>query len=594
MGGAMSVGRPGAWARGLRQLVALALGLALLATGAGLRARPAAAPLVDVIVQKAHDLDRWPEQAVRRLGGTVGHELWIVNGFAARLPKSAVSALESVPGVVNVTPNRTVQVHGQYGAKSGVASAVYTDVTKASKAWSVGATGQGINVALIDTGVNTEGDLAGKVLHAEDFTPEQDYQDNYGHGTFVAGLIAGSGANSAGAVMGEAPDAKIVSVKIAGRDGSTDVTRLLAALEWVVTNKDAYGIRVLNLSIGTDSNQSYRIDPLNFAVERVWNSGIVVVVAAGNHGTAPGSVSKPGDDPFVITVGSSDDHTTDSQKDDTLAPFSGVGPTATDGVAKPDVLAPGKSVVSTRSPGSTIDISNPLSEIGSTYFKGSGTSFSAAIVSGEAALILSRNWSLNPNQVKRRITSYADLLPGVPASAQGVGVINASDAVAAKITSEANQGIAPAVGGGSLQATRGSGALWNPDGSIMTDDQANAAVGFDPTQYFGSQWAGSQWNGSQWNGSQWAGSQWNGSQWNGSQWAGSQWNGSQWAGSQWAGSQWAGSQWAGSQWAGSQWAGSQWNGSQWNGSQWNGSQWNGSQWNGSQWNGLEWSGSQWY
>jgi serine protease AprX len=334
-----------------------------------------------------------------------------------------------------------------------------------------------------------------------------------------------------------------------------------------VTNKDAYGIRVLNLSIGTDSKQSYKVDPLDFAVERVWNSGIVVVVAAGNHGTASGTISKPGDDPFVITVGSSDDHTTNGISDDTLAPFSGVGPTQ-DGLAKPDVLAPGRSVVSSRSPGSTIDVGFSSSEIGASYFTGSGTSFSAAVVSGEAALILSRTWSMNPNQVKRRIMNNASTSSSIPAAAQGAGLVNAYQATMGDGTAEANRYVTPATGGGSLQASRGTYALYNADGTLMTDDQANAALGFNPVAYFGSQWAGSQWNGSQW------------------------------AGSQWAGSQWAGSQWAGSQWAGSQWAGSQWNGSQWAGGGWTGSQWAGSQWAGSQWNGvtgtLEWSGSQWY
>ncbi|MGH2671180.1 MAG: S8 family serine peptidase, partial [bacterium] len=334
--------------------------------------------------------DAGPERAVEELGGTVDQELPIVEGFAARLPAGQLGALQTVPGVRNVTVNRTVKMNGQYGEGSGVASAVYTDAVQASKAWDRGFTGQGIGVALIDTGVNAVGDLAGKVLHAEDFTPEQDGVDHYGHGTFVAGLIAGQGTASNGGVKGVAPGSHIVSVKIAGADGTTDLIRLLAALEWVVTFKDAYGIRVLNLALGTDSTQSYRTDPLNFAVERVWNSGIVVVTAAGNRGPAAGTISKPADDPFVITAGASDDHTTGTGSDDTVAPFSSAGPTAGDGIAKPHLVAPGKSVISTRAPGSTIDTANPGGRVGTAYFKGSGTSFSSAIAAGAAALVISR------------------------------------------------------------------------------------------------------------------------------------------------------------------------------------------------------------
>ncbi|HZQ27434.1 MAG TPA: S8 family serine peptidase [Acidimicrobiales bacterium] len=574
-----------------------------MATAASAAAR-SAGRAVSVIVMKASNDDPRPAEQVKRLGGHVGQSLPIVNGFGATVPESMVPALQASPGVISVTPNRTVKVKGQYGANGGVASAVYTDVTKASKAWDAGFDGTGVNVAVIDTGVDTTGDLAGQVIHAEDFSTEAGTadanRDTYGHGTFVAGMIAGTGKGSGGAVKGVAPGSKLVSIKIAGRNGNTDVLRLLAALEWVATNKDGYGIRVLNISLGATATQSYVIDPLDFAIERVWNSGIVVVAAAGNNGNAPGTITKPGDDPLVITVGASDDHTTVNRDDDTVAAFSGAGPTQ-DGVMKPDVVAPGTHVVSVRSPGSLIDQLYPQAQVstpGQTspgYFKGSGTSFSAGVVSGEAALIISRNWNLNPNQVKKRIRANSPALSttttvasalgvtvstttAVPQGQQGQGQVNAYQAVMSDDLTEAAVPRKVAQGTGSLQATRGAGALLNDDGTVMTDAQANALTGFDPVQYFGSQWAGSQWAGSQWAGSQWAGSQWTGSQWAGSQWAGSQWAGSQWAGSQWAGSQWAGSQWAGSQWAGSQWAGSQWAGSQWAGSQWASLSWAGSHW----------------
>jgi serine protease AprX len=587
-----SIALPGVRERAVRaRFVTLALVAALLLSGMG-RTLPAMSnglgAAVHIVVQKVHGSDPTPERAIHDLGGQVERELPIVDGFSARIPSGRLDQLRTVPGVANITVNRTVHVSGWLGENSGSSSAVFDDAVRAAKTWGQGYTGQGINVAVIDTGVNATGDLAGKVLHAEDFTAEQNNVDTYGHGTFVAGLIAGQGTASSGGMKGVAPGSNIVSVKIAGADGTTDLVRLLAALEWVVTFKDAYGIRVLNLSLGTDSTQSYLTDPLNFAVERTWNAGIVVVAAAGNHGTAPGTISKPGDDPLVITAGSVDDRTTTALSDDTLASFSGVGPTAADGLVKPDLVAPGKSVLSVRAPGSTIDAANPSARSGTAYFRGSGTSFSSAIASGAAALVLSRTWSLSPNQVKYRLMSKARSLSGVPAAAQGSGELDAFAATMSTDLTPANQGVAPALGGGSLQASRGSWCLRAADGPCLNDADANALTGFDPLQYFGSQWAGSQWRGSQW-----AGSQWSGSQWNGSQWSGSQWSGSQWAGSQWSGSQWAGSQWSGSQWSGSQWAGSQWSGSQWSGSQWSGSQWGGSQWASITWLSLEWLGSHW-
>ena len=506
---------------------------------------------VTVLVSAAASATHSAEQAVARLGGHIVRPLSIIDGFAARLPRTAVPGLARTPGVRWVTPDRSLHLEGQYGQDSGVASAVYTDVVRASKTWGNGVTGNGVTVAVVDTGVNTSGDLAGQVVHAEDFTSEQNNADSYGHGTFVAGLIDGTGAGSDGAVKGVAPGAKLVSIKIAGADGTTDVVKVLAALEWIVDFKDVYGIRVVNLSLGFDGSQPYQVDPLDFAVERVWNDGIVVVAAAGNGNNLPGSITSPGNDPRIITVGSSNDKTTVALTDDKLATFSSIGPTV-DGYTKPDVLAPGRSVVSSRSPGSTIDTAYPDSAIGTSYAKGSGTSFSSAIVSGVAALVLQRAPLLNPDQVKNRIVTTTRTIGGMNNQPWWPGDVDAFGAAMSLNLLPANVGVAPAQGGGSLQALRGVYCLKYDDGSCMTDADANAAVGFDPAQYFSDTWAGSLWLGSQWLLSTGTGSM------SGSQWAGSQWAGSQWAGSQWAGSQWAGSQWAGSQWAGAPWSSDAW------------------------------------
>jgi serine protease AprX len=531
----------------------LAVATAAMAVAAGAVGTTSARdPGVTVLVSEAGSAGHAAEHAVARLGGHVLRHFSVIDGFAARLPDSAVAALRAVPGVRWVSPDRSLHLEAQYGQDSGVASAVYTDVVRASKTWGMGVTGSGVTVALIDTGVNTSGDLAGQVVHAEDFTAEQNNADSYGHGTFVAGLIDGTGAGSGGTIKGVAPGAKLVSIKIAGADGTTDVLKVLAALEWIVDYKDVYGIRVVNLSLGFNADQSYLVDPLDFAVERVWNDGIVVVAAAGNGNNAPGSITSPGDDPRVITVGSSNDHTTLALSDDNFATFSSIGPTV-DGFTKPEILAPGRSVVSSRSPGSTIDTTYPTSEIGTSYAKGSGTSFSSAIAAGVAALVLQRTPTLTPDQVKQRMVSTARVIGGTNTQPWWPGDVDAFGAAMSLDLTPANVGIAPANGGGSLQDLRGQYCLRYADGTCMTDDDANAAVGFDPTQYFGDTWAGSTWLGSQWIASLGTTSSLLGSQWADSQWTGSQWAGSQWAGSQWAGSQWAGSQWMGAPWDSTTW-----------------------------------------
>src|SRR5438876_1038386 len=203
--------------------------------------------------------------------------------------------------------------------------------------------------------VHDDLDLLHPSKPCENLSGESSCNDSYGHGTFIAGIIAGNGTSSNGAYKGIAPAAKLVSVKVAGADGSADVSNVLAAIQWVVSFKDRYGIKVLNLSLGTDSTQSYRVDPLNYAVERAWDAGIVVVVSASNRGPAAGTISKPGDDPLVVTVGAVDDMGTPGLGDDQLPNFSSHGPTAADGLAKPDLAAPGAHIVSLRAPGSARD-----------------------------------------------------------------------------------------------------------------------------------------------------------------------------------------------------------------------------------------------
>ena len=440
-----------------------------------------------------------------------------------------------------------------------------------------GYTGRGIGVALIDSGVVPVAGLQSGVVNGPDISfdgafPEARHLDAFGHGTHLGGIIAGDRVGDT-SFRGVAPDATLVNVKVGSVDGTVDVSQVLAAIDWVVQRRADHNIRVLNLSFGTDGVQDYRTDPLTYAVERAWAAGIVVVVAAGNGSFGSDRLNNPAYDPYVLAVGAMDLGPTSSATDDSVPSWSARG----DLVRQPDVVAPGRSIVSLRAPGSFLDERYPEARTDSGFFRGSGTSQAAAMVSGSVALMLQHRPQLTPDQVKELLRSTAEPIPSGDPLAQGRGMVDLRDAGRAPVPTAAVQSWEPATGVGLLELARGTVHVAR-DGVPLYGE----LTPLDAT-WNGSQWSGSQWSGSQWSGSQWSGSLWSGGGWTGSSWAGASWDGGTWLGSQWSGSQWSGSQWSGSQWSGSQWSGSQWSGSQWSGSQWSGSQWSGSQWSTAGW-----------
>jgi len=492
------------------------------------------------------------ERAVALAGGTLRPDLPLIDGVAATVPASGIAVLASAPGVRAITLDRQVDTQGSGSSTSP--KSVYNKVLRADDAGAAGLTGAGVTVALIDTGIADVADLAGRVMPVtdditgavtacENLSGEAGCGDSYGHGTFIAGIIAGDGTASGGDYQGIAPGAKLVSVKVAGRDGSADVSTVIAAIQWTVSFKDRYGIKVLNLSLGTDGTQSYRIDPLNYAVERAWASGIAVVVAASNRGPAAGTISKPGDDPWVITVGAVDDKGTPGLGDDGLPDFSSRGPTAADGLAKPDVVAPGAHVVSLRAPGSAIDTQFP-NYIGTAYRKGSGTSMATGAVSGAIALMLQANPGMAPDRVKFALTSTARGDASSDPMAVGAGLVDAYSASFGAPAGTANQGLDHSTGLGMLDGSRGSARV-RVQGLVPVNGSLTAQLRlWNLFQVVGGPWTGSSWYGSSWYGSSWYGSSWYGSSWYGSSWYGSSWYG-QPEGSSWYGSSWYGSSWYG-------------------------------------------------
>jgi serine protease AprX len=298
-------------------------------------------------------------------------------------------------------------------------------------------TGAGVNVAVIDSGVQPHSDLpAGRIVAWVDFVNGKTTPyDDYGHGTHVAGIIAGSGAASSGKYAGVAPSAGIVGLKVLRADGSGATSTVMAALEWVLANHARYNIRVVNLSLGHPIFEAAATDPLVQLVERVKERGILVAVAAGNMGnnaigqTVYGSITSPANAQGAVAVGATDTKYTLARGDDTVASFSSRGPTRYDYYMKPDVVAPGYHVVSLLAPGSYLATKYSSLQVGSSYFRLNGTSMSAPVAAGTAALLFSANPALTANAVKGTLQFTSQRMKSLDVMTQGAGQLNVAGAV---------------------------------------------------------------------------------------------------------------------------------------------------------------------
>jgi subtilisin family serine protease len=406
---------------------------------------------------------------------------------------------------------RPIQLHfdgytdsgGYAGSMSNVARAI-----GAQEYWNNGWTGAGVDIAIIDSGVSPINGLngSGKVVYGPDVSfesgvPDRRDLDTFGHGTHMAGIIAGHSDT----FKGIAPNARIVSLKAADALGRTNVAQVVAAIKWVVQHRydGNLNIRVLNLSFGADPVRSYLRDDLAYAVERAWDAGIVVVVSGGNAGEASGGLSDPAYDPYVIAVGADNTQGTTDIGDDNVTTFSSRG----DGNRNPDVVAPGKSIISLRVPGSYLDTQHPEARVGDELFKGSGTSQAAAVVSGAAALIISQKPNRSPDRVKQILTSTAEVLPDTPVEAQGNGLVDLSNPF----------------------DVRQAWAHQYFDASQGSDDNTWANV--DAT---GNSWSTVDANGNSWSSNVWTSNGWVGEGWtseptpNGNSWSSDGWLGVSW------------------------------------------------------------------
>ena len=474
------------------------------------------------------------QSVLSTVGGTVLTPLPLVNGVLAQLPSmTAVTTLQALG--LNVVPNSPVAVDSLAGASASASGTnVFPTATGADQLQAQGINGAGVGVAVLDTGIAPLPDFGSRLIAGVDFSGQGNpFLDSYGHGTFVAGLVAGDGSSSGGAYTGEAPGANLISIKVAGASGVTTVSTVIQGIAWAIANQQVYGIKVINLSLGSVPTGPTQLNPFDQAVEAAWRSGLTVVVSAGNSGPNQATITSPGDDPMVLTVGALDDHGTVPTSDDSVPAFSSEGATAANGWFKPDLVTSGRSVVSLMAPGSVIANTYPSAQVGTSNFVGSGTSFSAAITSGAAALIAQANPTAAPNEIKGRLLATATPGPTGNPFVEGHGDLDAYDAATCPPVT-LNQDFSavpmpPAPGALVSLLTTWTASTW---------DVANYSLDVASSNWNSSNWNSSNWNSSNWNSSNWNSSNWNSSNWNSSNWNSSAWNSSNWNSSNWNSSNW--------------------------------------------------------
>jgi serine protease AprX len=451
------------------------------------------ASTVDVIVRFRQAPGAAEKELVKAFGGKVGHGLRSSSRWMAiRIPAARLKELGHHPAVEFVASDAPVKSRLDIARQAADAPGPATPESALK--------GAGVTIAEVDSGVAPHPGIQ-TLVAAVDFVGSYDPSfspvnsvDPYGHGTHVAGILVGTGSNSnQGRLAGVAPQASLVSVRVLDGTGGGKASDVLAGLQWVLANKDTFGIRVLNLSLGHPVYEPAALDPLVQEVDSLWDAGIVVVCSAGNDGrSGDGTISSPCNSRKVITVGALNDQQTPDTADDTVTTYSSRGPTLIDLVAKPDLLAPGNKIVSTRSPGSTLDLMFPERRVAGDpaqpndlqYFQLSGTSMAAPMVAGAAALMLEQEPGLNPGTVKARLMlSSTKATVGSP-FATGAGALDILGALRA--TGQVADAPSPLVSADAvtgLLTFENPAVLWsNSSFSIMTL-WSPAILWTDPTQW---------------------------------------------------------------------------------------------------------------
>jgi len=454
------------WMGGFLLLVVCAWLVSLSPVGAGtpavssaLRAQPVLLSMaaehpaanVGVIVQKTNS-GASVEGLVTRLGGTVTKDLHIINAFAAKMKAGDVLQLASAEGVRWISLDAPIDHSGgpDGAVNVGALLNVYNQAIGADKVWAMGYQGSPVTVAVVDSGWTMHQDFralpsggSNRLLTKVGFNGnEKNLDDHYGHGDHVMGIIGGNGSKSNGQYIGVAPRVNLVSVKVSDSSGESSTSGVVEGLQWIYDNRAKYNIGVVNLSLNSTVAESYQTSPLDAALEILWFNKIVVVVSAGNNGrTQSGIVYPPANDPFVITVGATDPLGTASVADDVMAGYSAHG-TTFDGYNKPDIMAPGSNLVGPlASGGAELAKAHRDHLVNNTaYFRMSGTSMAAAVTSGAVALLLQKEPTLTPDQVKFRLLNTPSRAFGM--DGRTVPYLNIYNAITSNTTSSTNTGFA--------------------------------------------------------------------------------------------------------------------------------------------------------
>ena len=538
---------------------------------------------------------------VAALGGQVLNTLEIADSLLVELPTGA-----ALPAGSAEIPDTPMRVNGAQQTYYETTEPTYRETIDAPPAdLSVG---DGVTVALVDTGVSKDADGLGDVEHIN-VTNARD-GDGLGHGTFLAGIIGGRGT-----FPGVAPGATLVDVQVADKKGRTSLRDVLTGLDAIVDRGD---VDVVNLSLSTESPLPPSFDPLSWTLENMWESGITVVTAAGNDGPEPGTVGSPGNDPLLITVGALDEHATaDSRDDDSVALFSARGSEYTED--KPDLVAPGVSIVSAAAPGSSAVEETVWTSDDGKYMRGSGTSMAAATVSGAVAALLAHHGNLKPNGVKALLTSTAYGLSDMSGAGAGGLDLGAATLEAEDVDpnpaqdppasnddwgpseddAQAWADFATAWESGDFEAVK---AAWDSL-SWQTQQWASrmwslsvvaGSVGASKHEFQGRSWAARSWAFDGWMARSWAARSWAARSWAFDEWVARSWAGRSWAARSWAARSWAVDDWLARSWAARSWAARSWAARSWAARSWAARSWAAdTDWSARSWAGRSWAARSW-
>ncbi len=438
--------------------------------------------------------------------GRVIRGLGFVGGVAAYVRAGSLHRLANDPRVSFVALDSPVALSANGSVSAASLATIYPGRDSAPNPWSAGATGQGIGIAVIDSGVTPSPDFGSRLVQVALDGQSGSLHDTVGHGTMVAGVAAGYSPD--GKFIGIAPAANVYALNI-NRPDSVHTSDVITALKWVFDNAHAYNIRVVNLSLTETVKSSYLESPLDLALERLWASGVFISVSAGNLGAGEIDYA-PANDPLVFTAGAFDTMDTSGPGDDKYAPWSSSGKTV-DSFFKPDLVAPGRHIAAPLPAGSYLDGRAPAANrVYPGYASINGTSFAAPQVAGAAAIILQWHPDWSPDNVKWALIAKQGSKP----KDSKVGSLSLSSSYNyAGTPGRANQGV-PAL-------------VCAPTTTCLKDSTV------------ASKWDSASWNSGSWNSGSWNSASWNSGSWNSlANWDSASWNSASWNSGSWNSGSW--------------------------------------------------------